>query len=224
MNKLWLFFLSAVLVFLLYCGVVEKLANKDPIINSVTANPVQIGTLDTTTLRVEAEDPDEDKLAYRWTSNSKGQFISATGEEVKWIAPDYSDRFRLAVEVKDENGGKATGEIYVNVRGDESPIVTIIQPVENEIIPGLGLYPIKVEVVFGWPIERVDFFIDSSTLLFSDEQKPYEFNEWDVTGMSGEKVIKAVAYESGNENNFGADSVHVSFEGIVPVPKASSYR
>ena len=219
MNKVWLFFLSVILIFLMYCGVVEKLANKDPIINGITANPVQIGTLDTTTLRVEAEDPDEDKLSFRWDSNSKGQFISATGEEVKWIAPDYSNRFRIEVKVKDENGGDATGEIYVNVRGDESPIVTITQPVENEIIPGLGMYTIKAEVVFDWPIERVDFFMDEDSMIYSDGQKPYDFAQWDVTGLSGEKVIKAKAFESGNESNFGVDSVHVFIEGIVPVPK-----
>lgn len=219
MNKFWLFSLTVAIIFLMYCGVVDKLANKDPIINGIIANPVQIGTLDTTTLRVEAEDPDDDKLSYRWESNSKGQFISATGEEVKWIAPDYSDRFRIEVEVKDENGGKTSGEIYVNVRGDESPIVTITQPVESEIIPGLGIYTIKAEVVFDWPIGRVDFCIDGGTLLFSDGQKPYEFTQWDVTGLAGEKVIQAKAYDAGNENNFGVDSVRVFIEGIVPVPK-----
>jgi len=203
----------------MFCGVVEKLANKNPIINSISADPVQIGTLDTTTLRVEAEDPDDDKLSFHWTSNSKGQFISATGDEVKWIAPDYSDRFRLEVKVEDENGGDVTGEIYVNVRGDESPIVTITQPVENEIIPGLGIRAIKAEVVFDWPISHVDFFMDGATLLFSDTQKPFEFSQWVVTGLAGETVVKAIAYDAENERNFGADSVVVFIEGTVPVPK-----
>jgi len=216
-KKLYLLITISYLI-LLTCGVVEKLANRDPIIKNVTANPSQISVNDTTTLSVEAEDPDDDILAFRWESNTEGQFISNTGEEVQWIAPSYSGRFQIKVKVTDENGGKATGEVYVNVKGDESPIVTITQPVENEIIPGLGRYTIKVDVTFSWQIERVDFFIDRDS-LHSDYTSPYEWSEWDVTSLSGEKVILAKAYEAGNLFNYGEDSVHVTIEGTVPIPK-----
>ena len=219
MKKYWLFFLVFMTFLFLVCGVVEKLANRNPIIKKITANPSQIGTQDTTLLRVEANDPDGDMLTYNWESHSEGQLLSSMGEEVKWIAPSYAGRFQIKVKVTDENGGKATAEVYVEVRGDESPIVTITQPVENEIIPGLGLYTIKATVVFDWQIDRVEFFVDRDSLIFSDRTRPYEFTQWNVTALSGLKVLKAKAYEAGKPTNYGVDSVHVFIEGAIPIPK-----
>ena len=158
------------------CGVVDKLANKAPMIKSITAFPSQIGTQDTTTLRVVAEDPDDDLLSYRWFDKAKGVLISHTEAEVKWVAPNYSGKFTIEVKVTDENGGKTTGNVIVNVKGNESPIVTITQPTENEIIPGLGYVKISAEVDFQWSIERVDFLIDRDSLLFSDSDDAYQFD------------------------------------------------
>jgi len=203
----------------IFCGVVEQLTNRDPIIKSVTASPNKIGVNDTTLLKVVAEDPDDDILEFRWDSSSKGQFISNIGAEVRWIAPSYSGQFRIKVQVTDENGGKASGEAIVNVREEnDSPIVTITIPVENEVIPGLGNYGISVSVAFIWQIEQVDFFIDGD-LLFTDKTTPYEWKEWNVTSLSGAKTIVAKAYEAGDLLNYGVDSVHVIIEGIVPIPK-----
>ena len=203
---------------LLACEAVEKLVNRDPLIIKVLANPNEIGVNDTTSLMVQAEDPDNDILAYSWDSKSVGQFINNTTETVRWIAPAYSGRFQIKVKVTDENGGKANGEVFVNVRDDASPIVTITQPVENEIIQGLGKYTIKVEVSFTWQIKRVDFFIDGDSVQ-SNNSSPYEWTEWDVTSLSGRKTIMAKAYDEKNLSNFGVDSVHVTIEGTVPIPK-----
>lgn len=201
------------------CGVVEQLTNREPIIKSVSANPNKIGVNDTTRLKVVVEDPDDDILEIRWDSSSKGQFISNIGAEVRWIAPSYSGQFRIKVQVTDENGGKANGEVMVNVREEnDSPIVVITQPVENEVIPGLGNYAIRVNVTFLWQIEKVDFFVNGD-LRHSDRASPYEWKEWNVTSLSGKTTIMAKAYEAGDLANYGVDSVHVIIEGIVPIPK-----
>lgn len=221
MKRIGLIGLLIICFSLLACEAVEKLVNRDPLILNVLANPDEIGVNDTTSLMVQAEDPDNDILAYRWESNAVGQFINNTTDTVRWIAPAYSGRFQIKVKVTDENGGKANGEVFVNVRDDASPIVTITQPVENEIIQGLGKYTIKVEVSFTWQIRRVDFFIDGDS-THSDYSSPYEWTEWDVTSLSGRKTIMAKAYDEKNLSNFGIDSVHVTIEGIVPIPKRSS--
>ncbi len=213
-------FLTLIFSFGLFsCGVVEKLANKDPMIKSVTAFPSQIGTQDTTTLKVVAEDPDEDLLSFRWTDNSKGTFISHTEKDVKWISPSSSGKYTINVKVTDENGGKTTGSVVVNVKGNESPIVTITEPTENEIIPGLGNKTISAVVDFQWQIGRVDFFINRDSLLFSNSDDPYLFDEWNVSTLSGQKIITVRAYDKSDNSNFGEDSVHVFIEGTIPVPK-----
>lgn len=219
MKKYWQTIILIACIMCCFCGVVEKLTNRDPIIKSVTATPNKIGVNDTTTLKVDAEDADDDILDFRWTSDSKGQFISSIGEEVQWIAPSYSGQFRIKVQVTDENGGKATGEVVVNVREEnDSPIVNITKPVENEVIPGLGNYSVKVAVTFLWQIERVDFFVDGDS-MYSDRTTPYQWNDWNVTSLSGSKTLTAKAYEAGDLFNYGVDSVHVIIEGTVPIPK-----
>lgn len=203
---------------LLSCGVVEKLANKDPMIKSVTAFPSQIGTQDTTTLTVVAEDPDDDLMSFRWNDNSIGTFISHTEEEVKWIAPNSSGIYTIEVKVTDENGGDTKGSVIVNVKGNENPIVTITEPTENEVILGLGYKMIGAVVDFQWQISRVDFFLDTDSLLFSDSDDPYQFSGWNVSTLSGQKVISVRAYDQSDHSNFGEDSVHVFIEGTIPVP------
>jgi hypothetical protein len=217
-KQAWLICLLIFSFSLFVCQAVEKLINRDPLIKSVTANPYEISVNDTTNLKVEAEDPDNDILTYRWDSNSVGQFVTNTTDTVRWIAPSYPGRFQIKIKVTDENGGKANGDVFVNVRDDASPIVTITQPGENEIIPGLGKYSIKVDVSFIWQIKRVDFFIDGDS-VYSDYSSPYQWTEWDVTALSGRRTIMAKAYDEKNVSNFGIDSVHVTIEGIVPIPK-----
>jgi hypothetical protein len=203
---------------IMFCGVVEKLANKNPMIKSVTAFPSQIATQDTTILKVVAEDPDDDLLSYQWDSNSNGTLISSRADEVKWIAPSYSGKFKVDVKVTDENGGKTSGNVTVNVKGNESPIVTITQPTENEIITGLGIASISAIVDFQWPIGNVDFYVNGD-FLFSDTDEPYKYNNWDISVLSGQKTITVRAYDVGDVLNFGADSIHVFIEGTIPVPK-----
>ncbi len=203
---------------LLNCKALEKLVNQGPIIIKVTATPEELSVNDTTLLRVEAKDPDGDFLSYRWECSLGGQFISYTSDTAVWIAPSHAGRFPIKVTVTDEDGSKAIGEVTVNVRDEAKPIVTITQPVENQVIIGLGKYPIKVAVSFLWPIHSVDFFINNQ-LSYTDFSSPYEWRDWDVTYLSGRTTIMVKAYDAKNLSNWGADSVHVMIEGVIPVPK-----
>ena len=214
------FLILTLLFFLLVanCGVVEKLANKLPIINSIIAEPRQIGTQDTTTLKVIAEDPDGDMLSYHWDNGNVGELLSDTESEVKWVAPEFSGKYQIEVTVKDENGGKTKGDIFVTVKGDESPVVSFVKPADGEIIPGIGKQTIEVNVDFDFPIQRVDFYMDDS-LIYSDNSKPYKYSDWEVTSLSGQILLRAIAFDQLDPGNFGQDSVHVFIEGVVPVPK-----
>ncbi len=219
MKKITLFIVLPVIFILLNCGVVDKLANKDPIINEITATPQQIGTQDTTLLKVVAEDPDGDLLSYNWDNHSNGELLETMGDEVHWLAPNASGQYKISVKVTDENGGKVSGDIIVKVKGDESPIVTITQPVENQIVQGIGYYTVKAEVVFDWSVEHVKFFLNGDSLMHTDQVVPFEYENWYVSNLYGQQLITAIVYEKGDLTNFGADSVHVFIEGIVPVPK-----
>lgn len=203
----------------LVCGIVDKLENRAPMIKSITVDPPEIGIQDTTTASVVAEDPDGDELSYNWECSGVGQFISNLGSTVKWIAPAYSGRFPLRVKVTDENNGKASALVMVDVRSDEGPVVIFTRPVENEVIIGLGFYTIQVRVTYEWPIDRVEVWMGADSLLFTDRTWPYEFTQWNVTTLSGPILLIAKAYVAGKPWLYGVDSVHVQIEGTVPIPK-----
>ncbi len=220
MKKIVIVLMIITVFSLSLCGVVDKLANKNPVITSVTANPPQISTQDTTRLKVVAEDPDGDILSFRWEC-SKGNLLTNSGEEVQWVAPNEAGTYGIDVKVTDENGGDATDGVNIIVVGDESPIVMIINPVEGQILTGLGKYPIEAEVSYRFPdfIDYVDFWLNSDSLLGRDSSVPYRFSDWNLTFLAGAQTIFARAFLKNNPTNFGEDSVHVFVEGVVPVPK-----
>ncbi len=94
-KKIALFFTIIFSFSLIMCGVMEKLANKDPMIKSVVAFPPQISTQDTTTLKVVAEDPDDDLLSYRWDNKSKGELLSLI--EIHYFIATMMNRINLRV-------------------------------------------------------------------------------------------------------------------------------
>ncbi|MDZ7330609.1 MAG: Ig-like domain-containing protein [candidate division KSB1 bacterium] len=210
-------FVIAECALLLNCKALDMLFNQPPIIVNLTANPQEIAVNDTTTLHVEATDPENDFLSYRWECKLGGTFIENYLETVTWIAPATAGRFPIIITVSDENGSKTKDTVFVNVRDETKPFVMITQPVENQTILGLGFYTIKVKVTYLWPIRSVDFFINDK-LSYTDYSSPYQWNNWNVTGLSGRKTIMVKAYDAKDPTNWGADSVHVTIEGASSLP------
>jgi len=95
-------FAILVILFFFSCGVVEKLANRPPVITRVYALRTMVSTNDTTTVGVEAEDPDNNILSYNWSAIA-GSFSSSQGQRVVWTAPNRAGQFNLEVTVRDEN-------------------------------------------------------------------------------------------------------------------------
>jgi hypothetical protein len=203
------------------CGLVEKLANRPPVILRIYALSSELHPGDTTTVVVEAEDPDGDLLSYQWTSTGGTLVGSAQGARCVWQAPAQPGSYALRVTVRDENGAQASGELAVVVVSQEPPRVTILRPREGEALPGLGTYEVQARVTHPTsPIERVEFYVNGvleSTDL-SAEGDRYGFG-WKLDGLTGPKTVVAKGYLSRPPGTPGADSVHVMVEGVTPFPK-----
>ncbi|MBC7186752.1 MAG: Ig-like domain-containing protein [Calditrichaeota bacterium] len=203
------------------CSLVEKLANRPPVIVRVYALDNDLYPGDTTTVIVEAEDPDGDLLSYQWNTTG-GAFVgSAQGARALWQAPTQPGSYQLTVTVRDENGAQVTGSLTVVVASEEPPQVTIVRPREGEALPGLGTFRVEARVTHPTsPIERVEFCVDG-TLLFTDtaaEGNLYAFL-WNLDGLSGPKTVVAKGYRLHPPGPPGADSVHVVIEGVTPFPR-----
>ncbi|MGQ9853162.1 MAG: Ig-like domain-containing protein [Candidatus Oleimicrobiaceae bacterium] len=211
----------AVVALVAGCSLVERLANRPPVILRIYALDSDLYPGDTTTVAVEAEDPDGDLLCYQWTSSGGTLLGSSQGARCLWQAPAQAGSYRLDVTVRDENGAQTTGTLAMVVLSEEPPRVTILRPHEGEMLPGLGTYGVEAVVTHPTsPIARVEFYVDG-VLHFTDsaaEEDRYGF-VWNLDGLSGPKTVLAKGYRSHPPGPPGVDSVHVTVEGVTPFPK-----
>ncbi len=200
---------------LMTCGVVEKLANRVPVIKKLEADRYTVLVGDTVNVTVEASDPDEDEMTFSWSANG-GAFINKHEAAVQWVAPLIEDVFDLQVSVKDKNGGEATDNISITVTSNTKPKLTITNPRDGQYIVALNSMEIKTEVTPVSFIDRVEFYING-ILMGTDSTSPFTY-VWSLSNCSGQFGIKAVAYRSIPLATQGSDSLTVSIQGVIPIP------
>lgn len=206
------------LVFANSCNVVEKLANRDPLIKKITADPDTVAVNGTVFLSVEATDPDNDEMTFNWSSSS-GYFPSSNGATVQWVAPNREGIFTLEVTVSDVNKGEVKETIKVAVVSKSMPIVKITEPNDGAFFPGHGILQINADVRPLSFIDRVELFIDE-VLNVTKRHAPYNFDV-DLTDRSGPMRIKVVATRIGSDSIKGFDEIEVNIEAVVPIPTCS---
>ncbi|MBC8273460.1 MAG: PKD domain-containing protein [Chloroflexi bacterium] len=141
----------------------------------------------------EAEDIDEDELAYWWLAN--GGTIEGQGPVVNWTAPETPGEYTIAVFVNDNQGGTATQSVTITVtdKPNQPPIitsliVTIARPVEQiEIDPSveqLDRPPIVVRTLTPAVIVCVAEDPDDDNLTYT-----WTATDGKITDEEGRKVV-----------------------------------
>jgi hypothetical protein len=92
-------------------GAVE---NSDPVINKITVDPPYISVGTTTTITVDASDPDGDNLSYHW-SVALGDILGS-GYQVRYTAAFCCVGVNtINVEVRDSKGAITRGTINLEI-------------------------------------------------------------------------------------------------------------
>jgi|SRR3990170_4700601 len=88
--------------------------NNQPVINSITVDPIFLRVGTTTTVTVEATDPDGDILSYSWTV-ALGDIIGS-GSRVQYTAAFCCVGVNtINVTVKDQKGASVNGTVNIEV-------------------------------------------------------------------------------------------------------------
>lgn len=200
---------------LISCNVIDKLANTPPLINSITAEKTVCNVGDTLWVKVQAVDAEDDPMTGSWTADG-GFFLGSQGMQVDWVAPKTAGYYTLVVTVRDDKGGQTEDRISITVLPQEKPVVRITRPQDGDYFPALGLLTIDVAAE---PADfiGVDFYIDGIKRL-KDTAPPFTM-DWPLAGLSGSLRIKAVAFRLDAPEIWAADSIRVSIEGVIPIPK-----
>ncbi len=186
-------------------------ANKPPAIDRVYALRDRLAPTDTTTVIVEARDPEGGALSYEW-SKEGGALSSTTGRQVLWTAP-AAGNYKISVKARDDKRGEAQGQVTIIVLGSEKPMAKIIQPSLGAFIPGLGVVVIEALASHPNGIQRVEFQVGTK-FLDADDSPPYQ-QLWEVEGLSGPATIIVKAFRAGAAGEPGIDSVRVNVEGVT---------
>lgn len=185
--------------------------NKPPAIDRVFALRDHLAPTDTTTVIVEARDPEGGALSYEWSKDG-GTLSSTSGRHVLWTAP-AAGNYKISVKVRDDKRGETQGQVTIVVLGSEKPTVKIVQPSDGAFIPGLGVFVIEALASHPNGIQRVEFQIGANS-AWSADSSPYRY-PWQVEGLSGPATIIVKAFRAGAAGEPGVDSVRVSVEGVT---------
>ena len=196
------------------CKELEKLIqdNQAPVIDRITALRTSLSPSDTTTIKVEAHDPEGGALAYSWSA-AGGTLSATSGSSVRWTAPALAGNHTISVKVRDEGDAETEGAVTLSVIALERPTVEITQPVEGAFIPGLDEVLIQAQASHPNGIARVEFYA-KEVFLGQDNSPPYQL-PWRVEGLSGPATIIAKAFRPQASAEPGVDSVRVSIEGVT---------
>jgi hypothetical protein len=97
------------------------LANHQPVIASLEAEPERVTPLGSCQIVCTASDSDGDELSYNWSA-SEGS-IAGTGPEVTWTAPRFEGSYNVTVTVTDGRGGEISHYILIQVRNNRPPTI-----------------------------------------------------------------------------------------------------
>ncbi len=87
--------------------------NSWPVIESLTAKPRIVRTVNTSVIECVASDPDGDELTYIWEAT--GGSISGTGATITWTAPNRYGSYTIRVIVRDSMGAGTSKSLEVTV-------------------------------------------------------------------------------------------------------------
>lgn len=94
------------------------LFNQKPIMESLMGAPESVDPLGISQLRCIPRDRDRDKLSYTWSATAGT--ILGEGSTVNWKAPGTPGSYTITVVVSDGKGGKATGQIVIDVLSEQN--------------------------------------------------------------------------------------------------------
>ena len=151
---------------------------------------------------------------YNWWNSTTGPEYTST--------PDRIDPEEVFTE-----GGQVLYKPWltepVEVWDTTPPSVAITEPEDNSFVKGTVVIVVEASDRSG--IANVSFYIDD-TLMFVDEEAPYEY-EWDTTGWAdGIHNITVLAYDNAGNSNSTYILVEVDNtvpEGDILAPEAGSY-
>jgi hypothetical protein len=163
------------------------LANHQPAITSLEAEPARVLVGGTSQVVCNATDRDGDNLIYGWSAS--GGAISGQGAKITWYAPRTAGSYNITVIVTDGRGGVATKYKVVEVRANKPPVINNLTADKEWTIPSGSL---------------------NVTCIASDTDNDVLTYEWSASGGSITGTGREVTWNAPRETGIYYITVEVS--------------
>lgn len=111
-QRIGQFSVASIILSTVLCGGCNQ-PNNPPVIESLTAESLEVKQSENTSIECIAYDPDEDELSYHW--DITGGNISGQGPTITWKAPSRCANYSVTVTVADGRGGQASRQVKIRV-------------------------------------------------------------------------------------------------------------
>ncbi len=212
------FILTLVIFFALISCDPEELFRNAPVIEEININPDRVNPFDTVYAEVQATNPEEGALSYRWSvSPNKGPFVDPIDRATtRWIAPTIGGDYHFKVEVLNAyKSAEGTKSVKVIEAGE--PLVKLLAPKDGDYFVQRSEMEIKAEAFHNNGINRIQLYVNDLLIMekSGSSTNKYDFDFTPDTTLLGKTEIKIEAIA-----NFvltvGADSIMVNIVGILP--------
>ncbi|MCB0304673.1 MAG: hypothetical protein KDI38_12935 [Calditrichaeota bacterium] len=172
---------------------------------------------DTLTVVVEANNPEDGPLSYRWSASGGTLMQPVNRDTVRWVAPNAGGFYTISVSVSNTADDPAEAEITIQVFSQEVPAVQISAPRNGDDLVQFSTVTVSASAYHVNGLQSVTLWVNDS-LRASRPPLPgsgsYEFDLYlDLPGGPNTLRVEAVANGTGLS---GSDAVTVTVEEILP--------
>jgi hypothetical protein len=179
-----------------------------------SAESFMVNPGDTALFWVEATDPQDEKLTYKWTLGVGEIIGSAQRDTLTWKAPLSGGKFLVSVKVSNSEESRTKSD-YITVVSFIRPYVKIIHPAASDYLVQHMPVTIEAQAYHDNGLTQVQLWIRDSLVTTQPGavDLDYRFN-WDGMAPAGVVEIKVSAISKITAVT-GSDSIRVPLEGLV---------
>lgn len=211
-------------IFITCSGIDDLIYDRHPELSPMQISASNVSPFDTVYASIEAKNPIDGILDYKWTVKNLGSGKSVNNtidgpadlDSVRWIAPIEGGMYEIKVTVSN-TAKEASDSRQVEVVTSEKPVVDIHKPEANDYFTAGQAFVIEVHAEHVNGLSWVKAFLNDSLIGQSNQNNNgiYQFNALANNSLAGKTLVRIEA-KTASVDSVGAASVEIEIGGIIP--------